>query len=328
MVCRKSRVWNLKGEKGGEEAKSWSEKTSGNNVSSCFFRVCFDFQPAPKSTARCHPFPITALLPHNVFGSTKHNVHLPDWPWPVRAGGLPPSPPTFMTKGKSQPSWVPPALPTMTISGDSRADLEKIAGPKPGLEVSGMFPNSLFTSSEDWAHYIAPQGRENISNPTERLYMTRLTHIPFFNPLWIKGRRLGTLRVAAVSFGEDMMETLGVLSALFIWEMYSDASLCSQIHNRYPDQGMCKIVWWELKISRLVKNTEQEAWTPSGEDERDSKILDFHMYACTEMILLRERSHPRMRTGGCEESPVVWGSQIPADSCCQTSRLCRRIWLN
>ena len=288
MVCRKSRVRNLKGEKGGEKAKSWSEKTSGNNVSSCFFRVCFDFQLAPKSTEQCEPFAIT-LLPHNVFESTKHNIDLPDWPWPVRAGCLPPSPPTFMTKSKTQPPWVPPALPAMPTSGGSRADLEKTAGPRPGLEVGGMFPNSLFTNSEDWAGYIALQGRQNSSNPTERLYMTRLTHIPLFNPLWTKGRRLGTLRVAAVSFGEDMMETLGVLSVLFIWEMYLDASLCSQIHNQYPDRGMCKIVWWELKISRLVKNTEQEVWTPSGEDERDGKILDFHMHACRDDPAQREK---------------------------------------
>ena len=53
MVCRKSRVRNLKGEKGGEKAESWSEKTSGNNVPSYFFRVRFDFQLAPKSAEQC-----------------------------------------------------------------------------------------------------------------------------------------------------------------------------------------------------------------------------------------------------------------------------------
>ena len=46
--------------------------------------------------------------------------------------------------------------------------------------------------------------------------MHRLTDIPSFNALRTKEGKLETPRTAAVSFGEDMMETLGVSSVLFI----------------------------------------------------------------------------------------------------------------
>lgn len=52
---------------------------------------------------------------------------------------------------------------------------------------------------------------------------------------------------------------------------------------------MCKVVQWELKISRLAKNTEQEDWTPSGDDERDNKNLSFHTHART--IVQRGKAH-------------------------------------
>lgn len=153
------------------------------------------------------------------------------------------------------------------------------------------------------------------------------------------GRKLDTSRVAAVFSGEDMMEMLGVLSVLFIWEQYSDASLCPQIHKWYPDQGMCKVGWWKLKISRLAKITEQEDWTPSGDDERDSKNLNFdvhaHMCLCarahtheSHTILLSEGNHQCDKNCGLWESLMVGGSQMPADTHCQTSRLCRKTWLD
>lgn len=80
---------------------------------------------------------------------------------------------------------------------------------------------------------------------------------------------------------------------------------------------MCKAGWWELKISRLVKNTEQEARTPSGDDERDSKNLGFHARA--QMICTEREATDGVRSAG---SLMGCGSQIPADPCCQTSRLC------
>lgn len=117
---------------------------------------------------------------------------------------------TLMTKRKSQPSWVPPALPTMPIS-DSKVDREKIAGPQARFRSCGMFPNRLFISSEDWAHYITPQGREIVpillrDSPTWLASPT--SHSSTLS--WTMGGGQ-TLRVAAVSFGEDMMET---------WEFY------------------------------------------------------------------------------------------------------------
>lgn len=114
--------------------------------------------------------------------------------------------------------------------------------------------------------------------------------------------------------GEDMIEMLGVGSILFIWDMYSDASLCSQTHNWYPDQCICKAVGWELKISRLVINTEQRDWTPSGDDERDSKNLGFHTHA---LSTAQREITLTARALGLEESwhedPTTW--YVSSQSC-------------
>lgn len=116
---------------------------------------------------------------------------------------------------------------------------------------------------------------------------------------------------------------------------FCSSEKCTQMCHYVPrsatdsqTQECVKLYGGSWKYPDLWKTQNRKTDLPL-EMMRDSKNLNFHTGAHTQRQYCTEREHHRYgKICGVWESLVTSGSRMPAETCCQASRVCRRIWLD